>query len=882
MKKLFTSLFLLMLGVMTVNAWTLRVCGAIDPSAGYVNAGQSEGTIYWDGSGTLTLTDVTLSSIGYLIDYHGTNTLTVKFVGTNTLISSGNIGIYSEQSNVIVTGVRGVCATATIKSTAGPAIWVNGSHSLTIQDIFLTAEGYSGCIRGTKSSSTLTIMEAVITASTSNSMGAVADFSSATFYDDAYLTTGSWNSTVGAVCDDNGNPLKNVTFDTPLIVGSTIVPLGFNSDMNIHPSALTSGTIKYSYNSKTLKFSNAKMESVGGNAIKNNGIDGLIIQIEGENEIKGSDIAAIMSEKSLTIKGDGHLLSGNASLVLTNNWTGIYVKSGTLTFDNATVGVGSDGYGLSGNNAASLVFKNSLFIANNASKGNIMKFTNCTFDGCCVNTFFSAEGVCWRKSLSGFGTVSELAKGDMACFVNVPTTWYEVSILGQKLSDINLTNFCVDGLTAGSVTYDKDNKVLTLDGVKMTGPEEISSEVYAIAGSSIEKIVFNGNNEITNDGTCFYLTSNVTMEGTGKIIATSNKHSGIYNGTGLTINVANTAKFFGLKNGIWGDYSPLTLKKASGSSSSDYYFMGTNVAAVRAASLTLTDMDYWSGSDGTPGCYFDEGDKMVMQNGGVDVKGDDKVVNFYKLDDSDKYGIRIAGVPLTRHNHFGLGSKYITAGGPQAVTSDTNGHIALDNVTIDTGNADCSIITEASIFDNLTFTIYGDCELKQAAGWMNTYFSKNTTINGDGNLTIGYDLSFNGDKTLTLDNVNINAGVIEGSIDDPKAKLVVKLTTPGKRIRANRVRYFKSLDLQNGTQILEPEGAHFDAAQYCVVDASGAVASGVVFADASATGIEGVIMNADAEVRDIFDAEGRQLNEMQNGVNIVRMSDGTTRKVIKK
>ena len=96
------------------------------------------------------------------------------------------------------------------------------------------------------------------------------------------------------------------------------------------------------------------------------------------------------------------------------------------------------------------------------------------------------------------------------------------------------------------------------------------------------------------------------------------------------------------------------------------------------------------------------------------------------------------------------------------------------------------------------------------------------------------------------------------------------------------MRYFKSLDLQNGTQILEPEGAHFDAAQYCVVDASGAVASGVVFADASATGIEGVIMNADAEVQDIFDAEGRQLNEMQNGVNIVRMSDGTTRKVIKK
>ena len=165
---------------------------------------------------------------------------------------------------------------------------------------------------------------------------------------------------------------------------------------------------------------------------------------------------------------------------------------------------------------------------------------------------------------------------------------------------------------------------------------------------------------------------------------------------------------------------------------------------------------------------------------------------------------------------------------------------------------------------------------------MNTYFTKNVTFNGGGNLTIGDDLSFYGDKTLTLDNVNINANTIKGSIDNPKAKLVVNLTTPGKRITAGCVQYFKSLELPNGTQILEPEGAHFDAAQYCVVNASGAIANGVVFADASATGIEGVIMNADAEVTDVFDAEGRQLNEMQPGVNILRMSDGTTRKVVRK
>ena len=134
---------------------------------------------------------------------------------------------------------------------------------------------------------------------------------------------------------------------------------------------------------------------------------------------------------------------------------------------------------------------------------------------------------------------------------------------------------------------------------------------------------------------------------------------------------------------------------------------------------------------------------------------------------------------------------------------------------------------------------------------------------------------------MTLDDVNIDA---EQDIYSPNtANLNVKLTTAGKRIKAgNKVYGWNKISLLNGTKIIEPEGGRLSDDYSTVVTASGSTATGVVFGDASATGIEGVIMNADAEVQGIFDAEGRQLNEMQPGVNILRMSDGTTRKVIKK
>ena len=52
------------------------------------------------------------------------------------------------------------------------------------------------------------------------------------------------------------------------------------------------------------------------------------------------------------------------------------------------------------------------------------------------------------------------------------------------------------------------------------------------------------------------------------------------------------------------------------------------------------------------------------------------------------------------------------------------------------------------------------------------------------------------------------------------------------------------------------------------------------------TGIEAVTVTADgvsnADITDIYDLNGRRRDALQPGVNIVRMSNGTTKKVVAK
>ena len=888
MKKVFTSLFLLMFGVIASHA-TLKVAGVTVSSTGNVSAGQT-GTIHYNASShLLTFTDVTISSSSSeIIYYDGTDKLYVKFNGKNTLSSSSNTVVFSYHADLVLYGEEGAGGSATIKYTGTSdskcGVYIRDGKKLTIHNLFLTINnpGHSG-LYAEDAASSLSVYTAVLDITAGSDYGAVRNFGSASFdSSDAYLINGQYYDTSKkCVCSSNGTPAKHVQTDAPLFVGNAIVGIGYGYDFPVVPSGLSEGSITFKNGSKTLVFDAVKItvptaDSGAGNTrvVFNKNLDGLTIQFNGNNTLATASTAGgsvIKSVKPVTIKGQGVDLG---KLTTLKGNIGIYAPEGNVTIDNASV-FADCLLGICGETSLplDLTVKNA-FLAAKGTNGSIRDIANCTLTGVQVAADI-APGVCYRKDKKWFGTATELYKD--VIWILPWSTDYNVTVLGEKVTDLNLSNIAVDGLTEGTITYDKDNKVLTLDGVTMNGPEESGTEVYGISGTGLSKIVFNGTNKITTDGSCFCIKNDVTMEGSGSIIATSNKHSGIRNESSLIININNTAKFFGKLNGIFNDgVRPLTLTKAG--NASDYYFKGTDVAALRASTLTLTDMDFWSGSDGTPGCYFD--DEYVMQNGGEKVKGD-KVVNIYRLNDADKYNLYVGGVQVTNCNKYGIGSKLIKSGGGTAVTY-SSGLLTLTDATMDRGDVSVNLIYNTGI-DNLVINVSGTNQLTSASTKSTIKVQKNTTIKGDGSLKLigGFgDIGADNSAVVNLTDVNIDCAA--DFYGNSSAKLNIKLTTPGKRIKVNKVYDWSQISLLDGTKIIEPDGAVVSSDGSKIVTASGSSATGIVIGDASATGIEGVIMNADAEVTGIFDAEGRQLNEMQPGVNILRMSDGTTRKVIKK
>ena len=886
MKKLFTSIILLTLGVVAMQAanYELYVCGTqvTDANKNNIMTG-----VTFDGDKTLTLNNVTMNAGGnYAIYNKGIDGLIINIIGTCTIKASNDV--FYLQKNTIVTGGISVCATLNVKceSNDGATFWVRNNSWLSLYNLWLTAEGSGYCIYG-DGSETLFLSCCVMTAKktdTSNTTGAVHGFSSFNFDEgDAYLTTGAVNSSKKAVCESSTSEteLIEVKTDASLIVGSTIARIGENT-YDLSPKGLTSGTITWENSSKTLTLDAVDLTTTAWNAILNNKVEGFKIKITGVNSLKGASGANIYSKTGLTIEGNGASLGTSATLNISDSYTGIFVTGNDLTIKDAIIGVTTIRAGISGDEylTNNLIVKNSLVLASGKNNAAIYQFKNCTLTDCCTSTF-GPVNYCWRSALHGFGTATALAKGDdQIVAIAAPTEWYDVYVMGTRLSNLNSATFATDGLEAGTITYNKTTKKLTLDNVTLTKPEgDTNFGIETLSATDIELI---GDNNITSDGTGLALEGNTTISGKNlNVTSTSYRGIGMWAGGTLTID-CGTLYAKGKDYGYFtnDDEGKLVLKK-NATYTSDYTFEGSETAAIgRTADLTLNDMDFYTDvAYGEAGCYFDADAKAVLVNGGAKAKK----VNIYKLNPEERYGIFVGGTEVTNCNQWGVGSKYITAGGGEAVTYDPGSKVlTLNSATIDMGSAGVNAIKNNSV-DGLQIWTSGNNTINaNNTSWSCLNLWKNTEITGNSLNLTGANGSINANNAqVHLNNINMNISAdikTNGGVN----ALQVSLPNESKKITvAGSVTGYNSLLLSTETKILEPEGAYWDAANKYVTTGSGA-ATGVVFANINATGIEGVLMNdADLKVEGIYDAQGRQLQQMQQGVNILRMSDGTTRKVVK-
>ncbi|GEM_PF-1963010 len=906
MKKLFTSLILLMVGVVAMQAADLKVGGKSITSSGDITGlGQSRGTISYDASAKqLTFDGVTINYSGdKLVDWTGTTRLTIRFKGYNK-IDVSNYAFYSSQADLRLDGGIDVGAWVDV-TTSGQnfaVATVKGGHTLDIRNMVLMAHGVEYCFTGDSSNlsnSKIEFMTCQVTATVSSgTVGAVARFGQATFDPkDAYLTTGAFDTDKHAICD-GGTPLNTVKVETGILMGYLPVGIGYPSTRTLTPAGMSgSGTITYDYNNNTLTLDNVNYTTYE-RFLDNFNQKDLKIVVKGTNTVNSGTTWGIFSRQQFSIEGSSYAYTSN-KLTLTNTFGAICLwitanGNAAMTLKNVTLDLTGSSTGISGQRNSSITGDLALNLEKTKLKavGNsaaIMGFASCTMTDCDVVTPYS----CFRSSISAFGQANNNV--DKTVEIDVPSTYFDVWVLGHRISSVNTEKFGIDGYT-GNLKYYPSEKKLTFNSCSLIAPAGNTADGIKSNNQAVETITLTGSNEIKTSGNAFAITGNIVFEGDGSLNAASTEGNGLHmtsylHEANVTLNVSNELHFTGKYRGFYGYHnslntSKLIIKKASGNS--DYYFKGGMNAIDDCTAIEFpgNEMDFFCNSSyGTPGCYFDADKNKVLQNGGLEVNSSE--VNFYVV--SERYGIKIGDTQISSCNAYGVGSKYITAGGGRAVSYDPDSKtLTLNGATINTeGGSYINCIRNEDV-DNLVINVASDSRLTpKVGGWGGFYTNRNTTVTGAGKLTV--DHSDNSDfcfsvagGSLTLKDINMYiAGNLKGYTSSGDNYLYIDLAA-GKRVEvAGSVYDFTDLTFRNGSKLLEPEGAWYDNTNKFVTTGSGR-ATGIVFADKDATGIEGVLMSdADLKVEGIYDAQGRQLQQMQKGVNILRMSDGTTRKVVK-
>ena len=300
-----------------------------------------------------------------------------------------------------------------------------------------------------------------------------------------------------------------------------------------HGSTIT-GTVKYNPDNTTLLLNNANITIPNSaNAIRS-AIEGLKIDVQNNNTVNSDGYATIRLEKSATINGGGTLSASQTS----GGW-GLFTYGDTLSIENCTVNVNSNGRGITCNssNVSTLTIKNATVTAKGTGDGSITHFADITLNGCAIS---EPAGASVSKGAETFYAVRDAAGNIIKQQVKIESaTLYDLWIWGNQVTSVNCGNLgAVAGVTQGTITYDNSSKTLTLNNVKFDNTGDKNIIKSSIDGLIIEVV---GENSLrANAYSLIDLNSNSTIQGSG------------------TLNVENSRDDFGVN--VDGNSITLTIK----------------------------------------------------------------------------------------------------------------------------------------------------------------------------------------------------------------------------------------------------------------------------------------------------------------------------------
>ncbi len=548
------------------------------------------------------------------IDATGTDSLNINVTGENYVTSSHDAiklgGIATLKGN----------GTLNIESTAGVGIYFE--NSLVIDSITVNAKGNWGIAGNNGSRETLTIHDATVKAV--GSEGSVCDILSLTL-DGTAITQpagAAFDETLHSIALDGQTVTDTVVIEKVVNYGIRLANVNVTdkncNDLSVIPGV--SGTVKYEPETKTLFLENATIAAKGeNNGVCNDSIEGLTINVTGENSITAGPDAIILGSKPTTINGGGTLNIESAGV-------GIYFEN-SLVIDSCTVNVNKGYWGIAGNDGSreTLTIHDATVKAV-GSEGSVCDIASIAFKGSFIT---QPAGAAFDKNLHSIALDGQTVTDTV---VIEKVVIYPLTIAGIYVTDKNCNDLSIIPGVSGTVKYEPETKTLFLENATITA-EENGIEDYLIDSLTIN-VTGENNITATTNGSAIYLNHNhTTINGNGTLNLESDYYCGIYFENSLVIDscTVNAKGKWGIA-GADGASETLTIRNANVTAE------GTEGSICDILSLTLDGCKISVPADAA----FDETLHSVALNGETVT---DKVVITY----DQAVGIKDAKARVSAH-----------------------------------------------------------------------------------------------------------------------------------------------------------------------------------------------------------------------------------------
>ena len=575
---------------------------------------------------------------------------------------------------------------------------------------------------------------------------------------------GGWFDDSGShtIEDSHFKPARVVRIEPefyPLWIAGTQVRGNFDLAKIAGVRLAQDGYLKYNKKEKTLTMKGVTIDAGEENAIYNEGIDGLTIEVQGTNQLNSKKVATLLLKSHTLMTGNGDFTA------ISDGGAGVCIDQTTsLTLSN--LGFSTSGqWGFVGKDGVSdekLIVKDA-WVKAKGIEGAIGKIAS-----------LSAEGGYIAIPENGLFDESKHAvvdaMGNIATDATILGTTYPLRIADIPVTKSNCNDLSsIAGVTVetgGVFKFDPNTKILTMRGVTININEREKPAIYnGIHGLTIDVV---GKNQLTADINSFglHIGASTVIKGEGLLrIVDCNS---IYHQATLTIEDLTLDASEG--EGIFG-FGDIFIKNATVTTrgfydSRDYWGGG----ALSGRRITLEDCKIV-----TPeGVFFSRKKNTILPRGRYE----------------EYYTVKIEPAPSFRTYPLWIGERQVTSdicndlsvmtgaqigegGGisynPDSKTLTINRvDLAPNNSDYDQGYLLDKYLVENEGVEDLTIDVFG-------WGYLGKFkFLASTHIKGRGRLRVYGVTEIGRSVTLTLSNAEFDMHWIKGVDGSSDERLVVK------------------------------------------------------------------------------------------------------------